>query len=84
MFKKPLILAAVLTSTSVAYADPEQAYKGGKAVSDKITGANTLKMDDRGAEERLRDFLKQKGAEAGGGKRPTGSPDKEKKEGPKK
>jgi hypothetical protein len=51
-----------------ATADPEKAYKGGKALSDSITG-NKTQVDDRDAQQRAADWLKQKGAEAGGTKK---------------
>jgi hypothetical protein len=56
-----------------ASADPEKAYQGGKALSDSVTG-NKTKVDDRGFQEKAGDYVKQKGAEAGGAKQPTPSP----------
>lgn len=64
---KLMATATVFTSLCnvSAHADPEQAYQGGKAMSDSITGNNTLKVDDRDAEQRARDWAKQKGREHG-------------------
>ena len=53
----------VLTFSSKAFADPEQSYQGGKAA------AGLPKVDDRGFQERARDWLREKGREAGSDKK---------------
>lgn len=52
----PLMLSVL---SAPAHADPEQAFKGGK------TAAGLPKVDDRDAEQRVRDYLKEKGRQHG-------------------
>jgi hypothetical protein len=75
MKKTSILLAASFMACSAftpAQADPERAYQGGKAVS----GMTTKNADDRGAEERFRDWLTQKGREHGGAQKSSGDQSK--------
>lgn len=66
------VTAAIVGISSAAFADPEQSYKGGKAMRDSITGTKS-KVDDRDGEQRAKDYATQKGCQAGGGKNCGGS-----------
>lgn len=53
----------LLLVSSSAVADPEKSYRGGKSLSDSITGNDTLHTDDRDFQQRMNDWLKLKGAD---------------------
>lgn len=60
-----IVLGLLMGMSEPAAADPEQAYQGGKAIKDTMTG-NKDKVDDRDFEERMRALAREQGAKAGG------------------
>jgi hypothetical protein len=70
----------ILSTAGMATADPEQAYQGGKVLRDSVTGTKP-NVDDRDLEQKVRDYLREKGKTDGRAARGNSTSEAESKPG---